>query len=216
MYPEVLVNFFESYPEIHYKHGEKILRPNEYLDQVYFVKKGLVRFYKVFPSGQEMTINSTNPKTQKYIIFGYTHLLSNYHIDAFTDVVVHRAPKAAFETLANEHPEVKDEMINELKLRFEEVSYQIEWLSIPDSYTRIKAVLYHLARLVGVEKDSKVYIYSPDSSVRFTHHLFASMAGLSRETVTIQINKLFAEGYIARENGSFVIQRIADLRNDIP
>ena len=64
-----LTTFLESYPAISYNKGDKILRPNEYFDHIYFVKSGYVRIYKVLSTGQEITLSWYNPKKQKFIIF---------------------------------------------------------------------------------------------------------------------------------------------------
>lgn len=208
--------FFKTYPEISYNKGDKILRPNEYFDHIYFVKSGYVRIYKVLSTGQEITLSCYNPKKQKFAIFGYTPLLADYHVEAFTNVVLHRAPKSEYEKYIQKNPEMKDYVIQDFKIFFEELIKQVEWLSIPDAYTRIKAIMHSLAERIGQQSHGDLTLDNKANlEIKITHHLIASFTGLSRETVTIQINKLISEGYLARKNNTLVIQDMAGLAKAI-
>jgi CRP-like cAMP-binding protein len=211
-----LFSFFDKYPEILYNRGEKILRPNEYYDQVYFLKKGLVRFFKVLKSGQEISFSSYDPVKQKNIIFGNTHLLKDYHVEAFTDVALQRAPKSLFQEFINNNPYSKDQIIRDYQIIFEEVLRQIEWLSVPDAYTRIKLVLYSLGQKIGfAEKNKSGHERTTKIELKITHHIIASFAGLSRESVSIQVNKLVTEEYLSRKNNAIVINNLEELVKNI-
>lgn len=201
-----ILQFFEKYSEISYKKGEKILRPNEYFGHVYLIKSGYIRIYKVLKTGQEITFNWYNPGLQKVVLFGYTQLLAHYHVEAISDVVIQRVPKADFRKFADENPEVKDRIIEDLMIFFTESLKQVEWLSIPDAYTRIKVMLYTFAQRSANGKTDKNDKLTLD--FKFTHQLIASFTGLTRETVTIQINKLISQGYISRKDSSIVFENI--------
>src|SRR5690348_12084527 len=93
---EKIYTIADKYPKITYKREEKILRPNEYANNIYVVRKGLVRLYKVMPTGQEISFSRFNIKKSKVVIFGYTALLSKFYVEAVTDVVLQRVPKDEF------------------------------------------------------------------------------------------------------------------------
>jgi CRP-like cAMP-binding protein len=211
-----IISFFEKYPEICYEKGDKILRPNEYFDHIYFAKKGYIRIYKVLKTGQEISINWFNPAKQNVLIFGYTSLLSQYYVEAFTEVVLNRAPKVDFQTYADAHSEVKKHSHSDMQIFFEEALRQVEWLSIPDAYTRIKVAIYTLAQRIGTkDKDKLLLVKDSNPEIRMTHHIIASFTGLTRETVTVQINKLIAEKFISRHGNMLVIENLEGLVADI-
>ena len=208
-----ILQFFEDYPEIRYKKGEKILRPNEYFGHVYLVKSGYIRIYKVLKTGQEITFNWYNPGLQKIVFFGYIQLLSQYHVEALTDVIIQRVPHGDFRKFVDANSEIKDRIIRDLTIFFTESLKQVEWLSIPDSYTRIKVMLYMLAQRTvkeGSMGDKKLRL-----DFKLTHQLIASFTGLTRETVTIQINKLVSQGFITREENTIVFEDAEGLASEI-
>lgn len=214
MHSDKINQFFEKYPAINYKKGDKILRPNEYSNHIYMVKSGYVRGYKLLKTGQEITFSWYDPSVQDVIIFGYTQLLSQYHIEAFSDVIIHRAPKQDFNNFVTENPEIKDHIIRDLSVYFGGLIKQVEWLSIPDAYTRIKAVLYTIALRASKIEHEKVD-KGMKLTLRITHQLLASFTGLTRETVTIQINKLASQGYISRKDNAIIIEDLEGLVEDI-
>lgn len=213
MTDDKILQFFNNYPEISYKKGEKILRPNEYFGHVYLVKSGYIRIYKVLKTGQEITFNWYNPGLQKIVLFGYTQLLAHYHVEAISDVIIQRVPKADFRKFAEENLEVKDRIIQDLMIFFTESLKQVEWLSIPDAYTRIKVMLYTFAQRTVNDNSNKEEKLTLD--FKFTHQLIASFTGLTRETVTIQINKLISKGYISRRDNTIVLEDISGFTADI-
>jgi CRP-like cAMP-binding protein len=206
-----VVSFFSNYPALYYRKGERILRPNEYSEFRYYVEEGQVKIYKILQTGQEISYNCLNPQKQKYIIFGYTKLLKDFYIEAITDVTIRRCSQDDFYGFTTKNPEIKDIIIIDLLAVLEETFSQIEWLAIPDAYTRIKLVLYALCR------DNK-YTTSNDKdetcSLKITQNELANLSGLTRETVSKQISRLIAEEYLCRDDSHIIIHTLEELVKD--
>lgn len=202
---KTVLSFFKNYPEISYQKGDKILHPNEYSDHIYLLIKGYIRTYKLLKSGQEITLNNYNANKQKIFIFGYTELIKNYYIESLTDVVLRRAPKQEFQKFLNNNFEIKALMDDLTRISLGELLTQIEWLSIPDSYSRVKMFIYSISMSIGKKFSGGILLDKSSVCPKITHQLVASMTGLSRETVTIQLNKLLQEGYLVRSNKTNII-----------
>lgn len=208
--------FAKNYPEIRYKKGEKILRPNEYNDHIYIIKEGNVRVYKVLPTGQEIALNVFNHRTQAFVSFGLADMLKDFYIEAIADATLVRIPRSDFVAFMSQQPHILAFIVRDFSFRASEAIKQIEWLSIPDAYTRIKALFYNAAEKIGEINENKAFIkQNHHGDFKLTHHLLASYTGLSRETVTIQINRLIEEGYLKKCEDGLVIEDLARLKKDI-
>jgi CRP-like cAMP-binding protein len=110
---------------------------------------------------------------------------------------------------------LKDYLINELQINFDESLRQVEWLSVPDAYTRMKILVSSLANNLGSSIGNRITFEDKTHvGIKITHTLLASLAGLSRETVTMQINRLITEGYLSRQENALVVEKLDALTAD--
>ena len=91
----------------------------------------------------------------------------------------------------DENPEIKNEVMISFMKKFLELTTNLLQIISGDARTKIISLIYSLADEFGVKKNDKTLI-----KFKMTHKLMASLTGLTRETVTLQMIKLQKEGLI--------------------
>ncbi len=190
-----LEKFFAKYRAIKYKKGELILKPGEEIKYVGFSKNGFIRMYTLDDSGQEITLLFFRPLFYFTMMFSFSLLPNKFYFEAITPVEVYQAP---LDEIRKFFLENEDIFRNAMGVAITGLIEQLEQLSTmmaKDSYSKVASVVYILAE--RSEKSDGVY-----TKINFgiTHKLIASLTGLTRETVTLQMLRLEREGYIDNAN----------------
>lgn len=194
--------FLKVYQYRLYRRGQIILFQGESPRYVYLVKKGLVKTYNIDYDGKEqfIDIGSTGTIFPKLWIWGQENN-AQYYYEALSDCDIYVIPKEAYRSFIKKDPElVMDEMTNAL------VDYK-------NSSTRLNALLYtrasdKLAHILKYLANS----YAPNShkdhltiNIKLTHQHLASLTGLTRETVSVELNKLKNQGVIKYKPSEYKI-----------
>lgn len=195
-----LENFFAKYKAIKYKKGELILKPGEEIKYVCFSKNGFIRMYTLNDSGQEITLLFFRPLFYFTMMFSFAKLSNKFYFEANTPVEVHQAP---IDEVRKFFLENEDIFRSAMGIAITGLIGQLEQLSTmmaKDSYSKVASVVYILAE--RSEKSDGVY-----TKINFgiTHKLIASLTGLTRETVTLQMLRLEKEGLIKNANKKVVV-----------
>jgi CRP/FNR family transcriptional regulator, cyclic AMP receptor protein len=183
--------FFSGYNLVKYRKGEIILRPGEKPNYIGFIKSGFVRMYTLSENGQEVTVQFFKPIFYFTMIFAALRVENRFYFEAMTPVEMYQAPiKDAMEFLEKN----KEEMMTVFKiimLTFIDLIDQVGVLLSGNAYNKVAAIVLSLSK--RTEKEGAVY-----SKIDFgiTHKLIASLTGLTRETVTLQMLRLEKEGLI--------------------
>jgi CRP-like cAMP-binding protein len=197
--------FFIKYTHIRYERGERIIRPNELTSYVIFIKSGIFKIHKE-KNGRETIINILNASSYDGLIFGIKDYIRHYTISALTEVEVVRAPKEEFLTFLQEHPEGYTELSQQLSQCLETVYNQMNILKSGNAYYKIASIVSYLAKETGTTEKKSIKL-----GFRITHQMIANLTGLTRETVTVQLNKLKAKNYIEYEENMLKIKNLENL-----
>jgi CRP-like cAMP-binding protein len=84
----------------------------------------------------------------------------------------------------------------------------LELLITGDSYAKICGLLYSFSQEYGEETEKGTLI-----NHQTTHKLIASLTGLTRETVTAQLDKITKNGLIIREGKQITVTDIDGIRD---
>jgi CRP/FNR family transcriptional regulator len=195
-----LETFFASHSLVKYRKGEIILRPGEKPSYVGFSKSGYVRMYTLSESGQEVTMQFFKPIFYLTMIYAFTGMGNRFYFEAMTPVEMYEAP--VDEVLAF-FAKNKEEFIAVFKIimsAFVDLIDQTGSLLSGNAYNKVAAMVLSLSK--RSEKESIVY-----SKIDFgiTHKLIASLTGLTRETVTLQMLRLEKEGLIVNKSKKVTI-----------
>lgn len=208
--PISFISFFKTFPLLHFNAGERILRPNEYVVNIVYVKSGAIRVYQYSKEGKEISLYCLAKKDYENFIFGYSAQLNDYSIDALTDVELWKIQKSAFVEFLRQNSAVNESFIEGLYYVIKALLMQIEWLKDGDSNKRIIKFLELLASDFSQEKNGKLVI-----DFRIKHQAIADYTGLTRETVSIRLKKLREKGIIEYNDAILTILDMQSLKKEI-
>ncbi|KKQ50244.1 MAG: Transcriptional regulator, Crp/Fnr family [Candidatus Shapirobacteria bacterium GW2011_GWE1_38_10] len=202
-----LVEFFSKFPLKKYKKGQVIFEPNDDFGGVYFVKSGYLRVYDVNKEGKESGIQLFKPLYFLSLIGTKTGIKNRHYIEALTPVEAWVVPKEEFEKFTQNDPKLYVEVCGALMEKFLDLTSYISHLVSGDAYTKVAGLIYSLASEYGVAKNKEVMI-----KFKITHKLIASLTGLTRETVTLQMLKLEKDGLIDNFRRQIVVMDMKVLK----
>jgi CRP/FNR family transcriptional regulator len=186
-----LEGFFAGYKAVKYRKGEIILKPGEKPNYIGFIKSGFVRMYTLSENGQEVTMQFFKPVFYFTMIYAYVGMENRFYFEAITPVEMYEAPVAETMAFFKEDKESIMAVQNNVLKAFIDLVEQMGTLLSGNAYNKVAAMVLSLSERAegGSENYSKI-------DFGITHKLIASLTGLTRETVTLQMLKLEKEGLI--------------------
>lgn len=198
-------NFFGKFQENKYKKGEIIMEAGKKSAGVLWIKKGLVRLYMVTESGKESTLPLFNDIFFMSLSTALNRGENNFYAEALSDCEVKIAPIA----------EVKDwlekencvEIMRATLKRLTELAETTSRLTAGNAYAKVASLIVNFADDFGEKVENGVKVKH-----RIPHRLIASITGLTRETVTLQMLKMEKEGLIRSAGRQIVVRELDKLR----
>lgn len=192
--------FFDSYPIKKYKKGQVLFEAGQSFDSVYWVKSGYLWAYDLNKEDKEIGIQVFQPLYYFPLIALKTGGKCQHRIESLTPVEILVAPKADFEKFLAKNPRI-DEAINlSIMEKFTDLTAYMSQLVGGDAYAKVAGLIYNLAKEFGVSRSGKV-----NTKFKITHKFIASLTGLTRETVTLQMLKLEKNKVIDNERRQVTI-----------
>src|SRR3989304_3757892 len=181
-----LENFFLKFKSSHFNKNEIILRAEDNLKDVFYLKSGYVRMYKLFEDGRELTLNIFKPGTFFEMSLAIANIKNPYFFQAITPVDLKKAPKDQVLEFAKQNPDVLYDLIRRVSIGHNALLSNIEHMLSGSAKHRIISTLYILSRRFG-EKTARNHTII---NLPLTHQIIASLASITRETATLTLNKL--------------------------
>lgn len=204
-----IINFFKQYKIFKYKKHEVIVRAEDILPGVFYVKKGCVRAYSISKDGEELTLVLYKPHN----IFPLTWIVRGphlrYHIDALTDIELWRSPRENFLEFIQSNPDVLFELFKRTLARFSGLMERMEYLVFGNAYQKTASILLILADRFGKKENRDIIIQVP-----LTHKDIAMLLGITRETATLELGKIEKKGLIFSKGKIVVIKNVNKLREE--
>lgn len=194
-----LEEFFESKRLVKYKKGEVILRSGVNPGWIGYIKSGYVRMYTINENGTETTIQFFKPILYLTLMFAYTGIENRYFFEAITPVEMYTSPTEEALKYFTKTPSISQGIMNNIMKVFLDMMDNYAIMMSGNAYNRVAAMV---AKLVKKEKANG--LGSNDFGI--THKLIASLTGLTRETVTLQMIKLEKEGAIVNKSKTIVVK----------
>lgn len=198
--------FFSQFEVIKYKKGQILFRPGENLNTAYIEKKGFLRAY-VSINNKETSLPSLRPLFFCAGINGIYKKTNKYFVEAITGVELWAVPMDKFVDFIQKDQEILNEVNKELINDLIDLSDNWQQIVAGDAEGKVASLINLIAKEVGEEKGNEVLI-----DVNTPHRVMASMAGLTRETVTLQILKFQKLGYLYNKKRKMVIKNIEKIR----
>lgn len=199
--------FFSKYRLLQYHKGEVILRAKDEPRGVYYLTNGFVKLYSIAKTGQEFTLIIFKPGDLFPIMWAINNTPNDYFLGAQTAVSLRRAPKADFLEFIKDNSDVFFELTSRMLARFGGLLTRMEYLVFGDAYNKVASILLICAARFGEKVGRSVVIRVP-----LTHGDIATLVGMTRETVSIEMKKMEKEEIIGYRRRLIVIKNARRLR----
>lgn len=201
-----LDSFFNKFELIRYKKGQILFRPGENLNTAYIEKSGFLRAY-IVNDGKEISLPSLRPLFFCAGMNGLHKKINKYFVEAITAVELWAIPMEEFVKFIEKDVNILTEVNQRLIDNLIDLSNNCQQIVAGDASAKIAGLIYMIAKDVGERKGNEVLI-----NFNTPHRVLASMAGLTRETVTLQILKLQKQGYLVNKKRTIVIKNIEKIK----
>lgn len=191
-----------------YPQGQIFHSPNEAGEQLFVLRAGRVRIYKLSPEGRALTLMVLEPVT----IFGEMTLVGQWLHDTFaeamTECVIGVIGRDTLRRILERYPQVAIAFMELMGQRLRAMENKLADIAFKSVPQRLASVLLNLAGVTADQGDTAV----PPSVVRYTHQQLAEMIGSYRETVTKAIGELREAGVIRIEDEAIALTDLAQLQ----
>jgi CRP-like cAMP-binding protein len=198
--------FFHRYTHLFFKRKEMILRSDDAKSNIYYIKNGYVRAYRISENGEELTLLILKPGDFFPMTYGLNNLPNIYYLEALTPLETWRAPQDKFLLFLKSSPEVFFELSTRIMDRFDGLLARMEYIVWSKAYTKIAATLLICARRFGEKNGTDVIVQVP-----LTHKDIATLVGLTRETTSIEMKKLEKKGLVKRKGKLLIVRDMKQL-----
>ncbi len=196
----ILENFFSRYKSYRYKKRENILFGEKEPTNVYYIVKGVVRTIFLTKEGRELTNTLLGPHDLFPILWVLFDKMPQHTFQALTNIEVKCAPKEDYLALTQEDSRIFQYTVKRVINRLEGVASRFEATLLGSASERVINVLFFVANNLGKWENGFAVV-----DFTFTHQEVADMAGLSRETVTLEMDKLQKEGSVQKISRGLLI-----------
>lgn len=191
-----LVNFFADHPQKTYGKNETILNAEENPPGVFYLEEGFVRFYAISPDGKELTLNIFKPGSFFPMTWALGEKPNVYFFETMTAVNLRLAPKDQFLEFLKAEPEIFYDFNKRIMVGLYGFLTRVEYLLFGNASQRVISVLLMAGQRFGLKKEGgQMEIQLP-----LTHQSIADLAGLTRESTSIEMKKLERKGLISSKN----------------
>jgi CRP/FNR family transcriptional regulator, dissimilatory nitrate respiration regulator len=170
-----------------YTRGEIIFMEQDRGDGFYLVAEGMVKIFKVSPSGKEQILHVFGPGEP----FGEVPVFSGQRFPANAEAIRKSRllffPRAAFLGLITTHPSLALNMLAVLSMRLRQFTQQIENLSLKEVPARLAAYLLYLS----TEQEREDF-----ATLDISKGQLASLLGTIPETLSRILNRMNKQGLI--------------------
>lgn len=201
-----LDDFFKAYKNQKYRKGEILVRADDDPTGIFYLIDGVVRRYSISSAGEELTINIFKPISFFPMSWAINNTSSAHYFEAMTSVEVFRAPKEEVLKFIKENNDVMFDLISRIYHGLEGYMMRMEYLMAGNAKARLITELLIYARRFGKLKGGKIII-----DLKVTEKDLASQSGMTRETVSREIQKLKKMGAIDFKSNQITINDLAKL-----
>ena len=197
---EKMKRFFATSKSTNFKKGEIVLRAGDQRSAAFYLKRGYAKDSSMSLDGREFTLFIFKPED----IFSYSWIFNKTHnghsFRAMTDCAIIEKNREAFLLFLEENPDVQFMIAQNISMRMRGLTQRMEQMAFGSATQKVASIMSILGERFGKEVDNKIVI-----SLRLTQQDIAELIGISRETTSIEINKLTVENVLSHALGHYII-----------
>ena len=177
----------------HYPKKSTVLFQGEVPSQVMILRSGLIKVYGITSDGDQRTVTilGAGDVFPMSWVFGKSPICI-YYFEAITDCVVLGVSQSQYETMVEEHAELKDQIFKNYLSHYVAATMHVYALEHSYAQDKIIYILQYLVTRFGEKQpDGRCKI-----GLRLSHQDIAEMIGITRETAAVELHKLKSKGLI--------------------
>lgn len=191
-----------------YPVGQLFHSPNEPGEQLFVLRSGRVRIYKLSPEGRALTLMVLEPVT----IFGEMTLVGQWLHDTFaeamTECTIGVIGRETLRSILERYPQVAIAFMELMGQRLRQMENKLADIAFKSVPQRLATLLLSLTGLAPGQASRG----AQPSVVRYTHQQLAEMIGSYRETVTKAIGEFREAGLIRVEGDAIILTDLDQLQ----
>ncbi len=198
--------FFGDSVVRNYRKGQVILQDGDILKAIYYVRSGYVKMYTLSDAGETRTLMIFSPRTGFPIYPGIlenSHFQISYYYETMVDTEVLAIPLSQFRKLLANNTEVAQLVLSYTIELSGDLVRQLEIIESKNANNKLTFLLQYLIRVCGQEV--KPHVFQTDLVI--TQQDMADMTGLTRETVSLQVQELKKKGTLKVQQGKLIINQ---------
>ena len=199
--------FFKKFRPLHYRRGEIIFRAGDQPPGIFCLKSGYVKVYSFSKNGEELTLIIFSRGDIFPVSWAINNAPSDYFVESMTEAELWRVKKEQFLEFVKDKPEILFELTRRMLVRFLGLMRRMEHLVFGNAHSKVASILLICAERFGKKIEGNVVIDVP-----LTHNDIATLVGMTRETVSIEIKKLQDQGLVEYKGRLVVIKSLIKLR----
>lgn len=183
-----------------YQKGEYVFMQGQYRDYVYFVRRGLIKVFKVDPEGREHVVNilGAGQMFPHVGFFDDSPYPGTAEALAPTNLLAIRSQN--FERLLFTNPDMMRKVMRVLGQKILFLQEKVQELALYDGHDRVLALLRHFADEHGKSTADGIHV-----KLHVTDTEMAQMIGMTRESVNRMMNQLRKEGIVSGTREEWVL-----------
>lgn len=205
-----LTAFFIMHKKQTFRKGGILIRADEDPLGIYFIQEGIVRQYYISKNGEEITLNMFKSFAFFPMSWSISDIHNNYYYEAMTDCVVYKAPKETTLAFMKKEPDVLLDLLRRIYIGIEGLWMHIEYLSGGSAFNKLIATLLILGKRFGKKEKEGVVI-----QIKLSEKDLSEYAGMYRETVSRELQKLREQGLVLFYKGSITIPDLNKLESSL-
>lgn len=206
---EKLKAFFkQSKPQL-YKKGEVFLRGDEIPGGIFFLYRGFVKNYSFSENGDEFTFIVYTRNDFFPISWTFNNTRKPYFFETITPCVIYKKDREEFLKFLTDNPEILLFIVSKITRKIDGLLVRMEHMAFGNAYKKVCSILYVLYDRFGKDEKGVLSISLP-----VTHKDLASLLGVARETVSVEIAKLKTKKIIKNFGKHVIILDLQKLKED--
>jgi CRP/FNR family transcriptional regulator len=206
----VLNKYFSKYKLITIDKNSTIIFSSDDPTGVYYLRKGYIKMNTITPDGNELTLNIYKPGTFFPMFWAIGDVPNQYSFQAMTQVSLNKAPKNEFIEFLQSNPVVLFDLTQRILRGTDGLITNIRHFLVGNSNHRVASTILMAAKRFGKKTNNgKVII-----SLSLTHQDIADLAGMTRETTSLAIERLSKLKILKQVRRKFVIEDMEKLSEE--
>lgn len=197
--------FFGQFQKRQYRKGEVLVRADENPPGIFYLKSGTVRQYDITERGTVVILNIFKPPAFFPMSWAINQPDNEYFFEAMEQVELHLVPREEAVKFIRDNPDVMFDLLSRLYRGTDGLLKRMSYLMGSTAYNRVLLELIIAARRFGQKSDKG------EIRLDMTAGDLASRTGLTRETVSRELQKLKSEKLVRISLGIIVIPDLSAL-----